>query len=154
MTRLLRLGLPWLVVAGLSPPLLARPCDETDLEVIDILLAEVEAVMPAGSADDTAPPDDDTLRSLADEAGCEWLDVAGGPADELQRLRWREDDDRPVTERTGESWSDTWWRVLLPRVELRWTMDRLSRAARDGATGVGWQGRFELWLLWSLVPLP
>jgi hypothetical protein len=154
MTRLLPLGLSCLVVAGLAPPLRARPCDETDLEVIDVLLAELEAVMPGGPTDDAAPPDDETLRSLAAEAGCEWLDGPGGPADELQRLRWREDEGGPATVRGAARWSDTWWRVFLPRVELRWTADRLSGAALGGATGAGWQDRFELWLLWSLVPLP
>ncbi len=154
MTRFFPLGLPCLVVAGFAPPLPARPCDETDLEVIDVLLAELEVVRADGSADDSTPPDDDTLRALADEAGCEWLDGPGGPADELQRLRWREDAGGAAREGVAASWSDTWWRLFLPRVELRWTMDGLSGTAFDGATGTGRQGRFELWLIWSLVPLP
>ena len=106
----------------------------------------------AGRMDDEAL-DDRALEELADQAGCEWLAGPGGPAEELDRLRWREGLAASATDDPTRDPFDPWWRVLLPRVELRWA-GTFTDGAAAGSRSAGWSGRLELWLLWSLVPLP
>jgi hypothetical protein len=125
----------------------ARPCGEEDVEVIEALGAEW-----AGQAEGQTL-DDRTLDELAAQAGCEWLAGPGGPAEELDRLRWREG---PAVDADGGPAGASfalWWRVFLPRVELRW-VGVFAEGGVAESRSAGWSGRLELWLLWSLVPLP
>ena len=126
----------------------ARPCNEEDLVVIEQVLAEVTGGTAGTWATDEAGPDHEVLAAAAAEAGCEWFADAGGAAGALDELRWR------------DSWSATdaddgttapWWRIFLPRVELRW-VGAFATWGRDEGTREGWLGRLELWLFWSPVP--
>jgi hypothetical protein len=136
-----------LTLLGLPRPGRARPCGEADVEVIEALGAEWAGRMGDEALDDRA------LEELADQAGCEWLAGPGGPAEELDRLRWREGLVAPATEEATPDSFDPWWRILLPRVELRWA-GAFADGTAAGSRSAGWSGRLELWLLWSLIPLP
>jgi hypothetical protein len=136
-----------LTLLVLQRPGRARPCGEEDVEVIETLGAEW-AARAGGEA-----LDDRTLEELAAQAGCEWLAGPGGPAEELDRLRWREGLATPAVEDALRGPREPWWRVFLPRVELRW-VGAFAAGATSASRSAGWSGRLELWLLWSLAPWP
>lgn len=132
-------------------PAAARTCDEDDLALIEMLGGEWEEWAGAGAADRL---DEAWLAELAMAAGCEWEATPGGAAEALERLRFR---DAPTPGEPGAVGPGArfrpWWRVLLPRVELRWW----SRIEDDTIGDRAVQGRpagFEVWLLWSFAGGP
>jgi hypothetical protein len=150
-----RVGLVLLALHAAVPcAAVARPCGGDDLEVIEALWAQLTGSAAGGSSWDAASLDDRAVEQLAEEAGCEWLAGPGGPAEELDRLRWREGTAWPAAEDADRGSSAArWWRMLLPRIELRW-VGRIEDGALSAGSHDGWTGRFELWLLWSLGPAP
>lgn len=148
-SRLLSAALPFLVAWAGSAS--ARPCDEDDLELIELLGGEWDGWADPGAAELL---DEAWLAELAAAAGCEWEWTPGGAGEALDRLRFR-DAPPPADRNAADPWARfrPWWRALLPRLELRWW----SGAERSAGDGPGTERRpetFELWLLWSFAGGP
>ena len=142
-----------LLVSLVAGPAAARPCDEDDLELLETLLGELEGGAAPGADGSEAEPDEALLVLVAAEGGCEWTEGAGGPVEEFEQLRGHGSrEPAPAGLRAPAFGFDPWWRVFLPRVELRWVGRQLLGTAFD-ARSDAWEARFELWLLWSLVPV-
>jgi hypothetical protein len=145
LARLLLVVLP---VLAAGPPAAARPCDEDDLELLELLGGEWDGWADPGAAELL---DEAWLAQLAAAAGCELEGTVGGPAEALERLRFREAATALELE-TADPWDRVrpWWRALLPRVELRW-WSGAERSVSDGLSDERRPETFELWLLWSFA---
>lgn len=146
-----RLLLVLLSLPAATPPARGRTCDEEDLALIELLGTEWEGWADPGAADLL---DEAWLAELAAAAGCDWEASPGGLAESFERLRFR-DAPSPAEDGAADPWARfrPWWRVFLPRVELRWWSGIEDRTV-GGRTVQGRPETFELWLLWSLAGGP
>jgi hypothetical protein len=148
-TRRRRAAFVALVAAGWARAAAAEPCDLGDLDELQ------DALGPPGAAARLDGPewlDEALLREAAAAAGCEWSPGFGGAEAELERLRWlaveaAADD----ADDAGLPGLDPWWRVFLPRLELRWWHRRADGRPLAGRHEAE-DGAFEVWLLWGLAP--
>ncbi|MBI5490878.1 MAG: hypothetical protein HY905_26335 [Deltaproteobacteria bacterium] len=136
-----------IVACGAGRTSAARTCDADDLDVIEAILGELGDASGGAGGSGGAGPDERALEAAALEAGCEWPAAPGGTIESLDLMRWREGGAGLGPGGAPEPW----WRIFLPRVELRW-MGAFEGGGRAGGTHEGWSGRLELWVLWSVVP--
>jgi len=140
-----------LPLPAVAVPAAARTCDEDDLALIEMIGGEWDGWVDPGAAELL---DEAWLAELAAAAGCAWEATPGGPAEALERLRFR-DALAPGEFGDADPWARfrPWWRALLPRVELRW-WSRIEDDTIGDRTVQGRPAAFELWLLWSLAGGP
>ncbi|MBI5500791.1 MAG: hypothetical protein HY907_11155 [Deltaproteobacteria bacterium] len=147
--------LPVLLLAAAlatAPTASARTCGEDDLDVIQAILGELDDLPGGPRAPTAGGPAERDLAAAALEAGCEWSPAPGGALESLERMRWRDGGAGPGPHDLAVDGDGApWWRIFLPRLELRWA-GSFEEGRRGGGTHDGWSGRFELWVLWTVVP--